>query len=190
MPLTLSKLVLDQEVTRHEFRRVASVLGWTIRGFGSDVPDEPFEEAWGTPGQRTEVHFVEDPYVGLSYLLVPADDRETVAAQISERLHIWTPAEAARVLAEDSPELRAEAVRILAVSASEAEDPPVLAALRTAAGDEAEEVRLAVVLAAGYLPEWPGVRSLLAQLAGADPSASVRADAQVMLDTIESDVAG
>ncbi|GAB3159018.1 hypothetical protein GCM10027290_63220 [Micromonospora sonneratiae] len=188
MPQDLSKLVLDPDVTRHEFRRVASIVGWTIRGFGSDEPDEPFEEAWGTRGQRREVHFVEDPFIGLSYLLLEPADRDTVLKELDGQLHIWSTAEAIEAARNPSDsQLRAQLVRILALSAPAVQEPASLATLRAAAQDEAAEVRESVVLSSAYLPTWPAVHKLLADMAESDPVPALRADAQAMLDTLNSD---
>ncbi|HKS44901.1 MAG TPA: hypothetical protein VJT49_07240 [Amycolatopsis sp.] len=187
MPQDLIKLVLDPGVTRHEFRRLASVLGWTVRGFGKDLPDEPFEEAWGTRGQRHEVHFVEDPFVGLSYLLLDSADREPVLDEVKDRLHVWSVEETIGSLRDaPSPQLRAERVRILALCAPSDQEEASVAAFGSAAQDPSEEVRESVVFAGAYLPGWSALREILGRMAASDASPAIRADAQAMLETLDT----
>jgi len=163
---------------------VALAAGWYLHGVTVADDRRPYTEVWTDADQRTAAHYVEDDLLGAAYVDLQGDAAETWAESLRAQIPVLAPQEivAWTALVEDPAE-RIQAVGHLAAVAPEAPRDVVVDVLARLAADPVEAVRGAVLYVCARLA-WPDVVALVERLRDADPSPSLRADANRVLTSL------
>lgn len=178
------RVALKGDVSREDVENLAWDLDWLLAEMADPSGDRPYEDVWATADERTAIHYIEDPVLELSYLVVEGGDVDAVVDQIRGAVGTYTPQEALEALRmASSRDEKIEAIYLLAI-ASGNEDNEVLTALSKAAEDKDADVRHSVVVATGYLG-WRQLRVLLERMRDGDQTQSVRDDAALMLEALD-----
>ncbi len=175
------RVVLREGVGPVDVDDVALDLDWLLVGHWDATDERPYEDRYVDRAERTSVSYLDDTYVGLRYLVVTGPDARSVADEAREALPTLSGADALAALAAARTDAeRAAAVPAVALAAGEDRSDAVTA-LRTAAVDGDDGVRMAVVRAATYVG-WPELRQLLETLRESASGKDVRHLAGVALE--------
>lgn len=178
--MSLRRLILKDEATLDDVRRVAAEDGWEERQTIAADERQPLQVIWLVPDRAASVHYVEDTLVGLRYLMFRGYDTDDVRLHAGARLPSYTVAESTALLRDPDPAERRHGVLVTCLSAPIAAETPYLPALARAAADPEPAVRHAVILGLGFV-DWPETEPILERLATDDADPSVRDAAGGML---------
>ncbi|MEU9012272.1 HEAT repeat domain-containing protein [Streptomyces sp. NPDC048479] len=182
---TSVRIVLKPEVSLDDVGVVAYDQQWGITSV-TRKNESPRRQAWSTPSRNTSITFLEDPYLGLRYIVVKGPEFADVSRIIRSSLACWTIEEALTFLMESGDrDHKIHGIYLVAASSPSVESGTVLEALRTVSHDADPEVRRALLVAMGYLGQWPVVRSIAESLQNNDPDEGVRRDAGYLLEGLD-----
>jgi hypothetical protein len=175
------RLLVRDEAPAHVLSELAADEGWLFDGYVEPSPGVPRQEIYLTDRDGTMGYLMDDPVLGVRYLLLEGPDAGALADELGGRPGFMPLDEALDALAGagDVPGI-VDGLYFVAAAAPPEPDDRVTAALDRAAGHDDPQVRRAVIVASGYLP-WPAVRALLERLQS-DPDEAVRRDAGIMLE--------
>jgi hypothetical protein len=175
------RLLVRDEAPPHVLSELAADDGWLLDGVVEPSPGVPGQEIYLTDRDGTMGYLMDDPVLGVRYLLLEGPDADALADELGGRPGFMPLDEALEALAgaTDAPGI-VDGLYFVAASAPPDQDDRVVAALDRAAGHDDPQVRRAVIVASGYLP-WPPMRALLERLQS-DPDEAVRRDAGIMLE--------
>jgi hypothetical protein len=181
MPANDQVFVLYDDVTRQHFQDAARTLGLEQHPAPPHLDDGVHEEVWATPDQRSAVNYLEDPILGLSYIVMRGDPHGRLTHAMASRIQIFSPEEAIEFAVQEvDTRPQVEAIYRLAAMFPE-HDPQVMEIFRayaTKSGDPT--VREATVNAVGYW-RWPELESLLEDVLRLDDNAGVKERARAVL---------
>ncbi|WP_326606272.1 hypothetical protein OG930_31375 [Streptomyces sp. NBC_01799] len=179
---TSVRIVLKREVSLDDVGVVAYDQQWGITSV-TRKNESPRRQAWSTPSRNTSITFLEDPYLGLRYIVVKGPEFADVSRVIRSSLACWTIEEALTFLMESGErDQKIHGIYLVAASSPTAESRTVMEALRTVSHDADPEVRRALLVGMGYVGHWPVVRSIAESLHNNDPDEIVRRDAGFLLE--------
>ncbi|WP_436960259.1 HEAT repeat domain-containing protein [Streptomyces sp. SudanB182_2057] len=180
-----TRIVLKRDVSRDQVGYVAYDAKWRIHSVTRES-ESPQRQVWITKTGDTVITFLEDPYLGLRYVVVQGAQVSEVVHLLRASLPCWTSEEALDFLRQSShSDEKIHAVYLVAATAPGDEDPQVAATLRNVAREEDPEVRLALLVGMGYLAEWATVRSIANSLVLNDPNDEVRRSAALLLEGLD-----
>jgi hypothetical protein len=180
-----TRIVLKRDVSRDQVGYIAYDEKWRIQSVTRES-ESPQRQVWITKSGDTVITFLEDPYIGLRYVVVQGAQVVEVAHLLRTSLPCWTIEEALEFLRQSSnSDEKIHAVYLVAAAAPGVEDPQVAAALRNVAREEDPEVRLALLVGMGYLAGWTTVRSIANSLLRNDPNSEVRRSAEFLLEGLD-----
>jgi|tagenome__1003787_1003787.scaffolds.fasta_scaffold20816554_1 hypothetical protein len=186
-PLRQLRAVLRPEVTRDAVEDTAWTLDWNIESYENPDPTTVYELVWTDDTGRAEIHYLEDPISGASYLTVRGEEASArkVREDILRELPTVAPADARRMFhAAASRDDRLRSVYFTALSSDDTVDEKVVDLMRRAAEDLDSGVRTAVLVATGHLG-WAPLRAIAEQLRDGDNDADVRRNAEVLLQGLQ-----
>ncbi|MEV5971699.1 hypothetical protein [Streptomyces sp. NPDC051921] len=173
----------EQFDVRDTLTSLAYRLNWFLAEVGQPVG--VLEDIWELPRSAGSVHYVEDPVVRMSYMVVRAEDSERVAAAIKQGIPSWDLRDVLQALRlSRTVDEKIKNVYLMALAAHEGQGGEVTEALSLVFRDPAEEVRKSAVVASGYVG-LAATRELLQESASGDSSARVRENARLMLEALE-----
>jgi HEAT repeat protein len=182
-----ARIALHETVTRQLVYRAAWDNNWDFHDTVERSEDAPAELIFVTRDKTTFVHFVEDFFIGLNYLVVRGPRAAEVAKQAHETMRTYRPEEALKAARQGLAGEGADRAVFLAAAAAPARfDPKFFKLFEEAAAHEDPEVRGAAVVSAGYAG-WAEFRPLLERLKKSDPDERVREDASMMLESLAPD---
>lgn len=178
------RLALNRFVSREAFQRAATGRRWFLYTVVPSSDGVPYEEVWSIDGGDSAVHYIEDQYLGVPYLMVMGKDEDAIAADLAHDLGTVDANEAVRMVreAKDDAELM-RGLEYLAASVPERADPAVVGAIAQALEHPDPDVRRLAIFASTYAA-WPELDTLLARTAEVDPDPGVRDGARRALDAI------
>ncbi len=180
MNIPLRRLILKDEATLDDVRRVAAEDGWEERQVIEADERQPLQVIWLVPDRAASVHYVEDTMVGLRYLMFRGYDTDDVRLHAGARIPSYTVVESIALLRDPDPATRRHGVLVTCLSAPIAAEAPYLPALTRAAEDPEPIVRHAVILGLMFV-DWPETAAILERLATEDADPMVRDAAGGML---------
>lgn len=185
MSVSPIRLVLKDEAPRGKVTDFVWKMGWTLHDFNPGSEQEPYEYIWYPRGQKTFIHYIEDPRVGARYVGLVGENREQVLQQIRAALPTYTREELLQVLGEEkSPEKLARWVGLAGVTAIPDTFDPELFALFQAAAHHADPTVRAEVTRAAVFAAWREFKGLLEELRTQDLDAEVRRRADIALQAL------
>ncbi len=182
----ITRLCLQDAVSVGDLSSLAWKLDWDIYEiYRGDGVLTPFEKVWRSRDEASAIHYVEDPLIGLRYLLLRGANQDAIAEQIREAIGILgREALSNEYQQATGPGELERSLRQMAVTAApHRPDPDWLARFQQAGIHDSPRVRRAVVLAAVYTG-WRGLAPLLTDLAAADPDQAVRSLARQALESL------
>jgi hypothetical protein len=165
-------------------RKVAWHFDWELYDIG-DASADTYVDVWFSSDRSTEIHYVENQFVGLEYITLRGEGTADVQQQIKSRCSIWTTRDALTAYreSEDRNE-KLRAVYAAALSATTQDNPGLIHAFRVIAQEEADAgIRQALTVATGYLP-LPELIEVVERLRISDPEQHVRNNARIMLEGV------
>lgn len=181
-------VALDRTVTREEFARAAEAIGFTRHEIRpADSSGRAYEEVWSTPDRITAVNYLEDPLVGVTYLMLRGHDVEHYATQFAFRIAAIDGGHAFELAAgAGSAQNATWGLGLLAVTHLEP-DSDVIAFMTSVAENSPEPtVRFAAVRAMAYRG-WRDFVPVLERVAAHDADAQVRALSERVLPHVRDD---
>lgn len=178
----IRRIALQESVTQKE----VTAAGWRLNWLWQDVfprsQNNPHEIKWVTRDKQTSIHYMEDFLIEVNYILAKGKDANEVIEQVRASLATYSEDDV-RVMWEQatSPKQKVRAIYFAAIAAPQKYDPESFRFFERAFTDPDGEVRMAAIVASGYLG-WPELKEILQQLTEGDPDADVRKNAQLMLE--------
>jgi hypothetical protein len=181
----ITRLCLQDAVSVGDLSSLAWELDWDIYEIYRGGGRTPFEKVWRSRDEASAIHYVEDPLIGLRYLLLRGANQDGIAEQIRESIGILGREALSNEhqQATGSRELERTLRQMAVAAVPHRPDPDWLARFRQAGIHDSSRVRRAVVLAAVYTG-WRGLAPLLADLAAADPDQAIRSLARQALESL------
>lgn len=155
---------------------------WNITG-ATREDESPTRFSWETMNGGTEIIYLEDPYIGINYLLVKGDSVISIAEDVRSTLDCWSFEEAV-LLATGSTDRDAKirGIYISALSASRNERHRLVSAFGQLSGDADPDIRHALLVGIGYVGPDPRLREIAEELRDNDPDDGVRRDAGLLIE--------
>ena len=180
------RLLLRDGLNRDLADDLAADLDWVFVTLLRKTDETPFRIAiYRVPRTHEEVRYIEDFVIERGYLVITGGDPHTVAAAIRPRVGVIDRGEVLRQFAEARTwEDKINAVYDAAIVAPQESEPQLSQAFVKAFEDPEPKVRLAAVLAVGYV-EWPELKALLPATAEQDADPDVRFSAAAMISAME-----
>ncbi|MGH3117619.1 MAG: hypothetical protein ACRDQ2_11030 [Gaiellales bacterium] len=161
--------------------RIAEREGWGFETFVEETKDQPFELVWTTEDGRASIHYVEDPVLGIDYVLARGKRHDDVVNLLRSEVDTVPPSEVVAGSKEaHTKEEMIGATYLAAATASSKFDPALFDVIERALSSSAPQVRLSGIVSCGYV-EWKQCRSPLERLAKSDPDDDVRRAARAAL---------
>lgn len=184
MSKSRKRLPLKPSVARSKINGVAWDLNWLFVDVVQEKDGEPYEKIYTTPDSKTRIHYVEDSFIGVHYVLAAGPSANAVVDTVADRLEAydWDDVDALFSL-DRATDDRVEAVYVAAILAPREYDADVFAFFERASDDDDEQVRLAVSMAIGYVG-WEACRQI-AQTLMDDSSERIRKNARLMDEGFE-----
>lgn len=172
---------LKPGVTRANAKAVAWNFNWLLDNVLNETDERPYEVVYTSNDPDTQVHYIEDSFIGIHYFLAvgPSADRVVEAVADEVDVYDWDDVNDLYVVG-GPPSESVQAVHVAGLLAPTDFDDDVFGFFRRAAEDDREDVRLAVVVASGYVG-WDALRDVLQSLAE-DSSERIRKNAELMIE--------
>ncbi|GAA2416635.1 hypothetical protein GCM10010420_53610 [Streptomyces glaucosporus] len=176
------RIALKSGVSLESVQAFAWDQNWNITA-ATREDERPTRFGWETIDGKTSVSYVEDPYIGISYLTVTGVAVEEVSQAVRASLETWTFAEAMSLLAGAvDRDTKIRGIYISAVSAVRREIRELISAYRGLAGDPDADIRHALLVGIGYTGVNVELRALAEDLHRNDPDEEVRRDAGYLIE--------
>jgi len=181
MPSNNEVFVLYDDVTRLDFQKAAKAAGLEQHPAPKGDHDGGHEEVWATADKRSAVNYLEDPILGLSYIVIRGDPHGNLTHKMAETIQLFSPEEAVEFGQQEiNTRPQVEAIYRLAAMFPE-HDPQVLEVFRTYATKPGDPtLREATVNAMGYR-RWPEFKPLLEEIEKKDDNAGVKERVRAVL---------
>lgn len=143
---------------------------------------------WASHDTNTSVHYIEDNFINLDYVMVLGENYKLVAPLITEHVRVVPRSEVIQY-AKDAQtwEEMAYAVEGVAATASSEFDTELFGIIGRAIHHDNEEVRHAALRAIAYV-EWHECANLILELAAHDPNNEIKSNAAKLHKTLQQDV--
>ncbi|RJL35752.1 hypothetical protein [Bailinhaonella thermotolerans] len=179
-----TRIVLRREVSRDEFGYFAYDRHWRILRSPRLSEPPPRRQVWSA-GADTSVTYLEDPYLGLHYVVVQGKSAPQVSHAIRASVPCWTLEEALEFSAVSTDrDTKIHGIHLVTASAPVKQTENVVEYLETLSGDNDPQVRRAVLVGMAYLGGWPAVHRIAESMRDHDPDEGVRIDAGYLLEGI------
>jgi len=179
--MTWERVLIRESVHPEEINQIAYENGWQFQELILPTETQPFEKIWVTADGEIQIHYIEDYLLGVRYLLVNGENRDTIISLIQTRIATFDRASIQLQLetATDA-NLAIRATYHLAVIAPEMFDPELFAYFKAMLLHPNNEVRRAAIFATAYAP-WTEFRPYLERMKADDAAEDVREYAAFML---------
>ncbi len=173
-----------------------SISQWQVACFAADCdlvffdkvePGDrnPLEVIWASRNGETQLHFIDDPLIDLSYLALVGVEAEQISDRALESSSAVTLCNALdRVESDEDENERLHTASLLGVLAPVQYEPAVFEAFQKLFASPSAAVRRRAVMAASY-PAWPEFQPLLKQLSLTEADPEVRERAKAALKAFE-----
>ncbi|MER5556018.1 hypothetical protein ABT001_30840 [Streptomyces sp. NPDC002793] len=180
------RLVPRAVTSRADIEQLAKQLGWTHHRTTQKGERTPFEITWLSPDRGAVIHWIEDHLVRVDYLLVQGPAVDPAISSLKSRIDFHSSESLQEVFDEtrDSSALM-DALHALGVYCSGPFDPHLFALFRWSMNDPDPLVRRVALLTAS-LTDWLEFIPLMDYVRTHDPSESVRAQAETILDVMSA----
>jgi hypothetical protein len=176
-------LVLIEDVTRADFAKAATALGftrktvWVPQGKG-----ESYEEAWANSDQTQALSYVEDGASDQSYVTVRGRDLDALALEVTRKIPTYYDSELVdRAHHEADHDAQVTNLYRLAIAFPDY-DPEVAHIFEAFATEPPNPLLRRAALEAMVYRAWPENRSVLERAAKGDADPGIRARAQELLE--------
>jgi len=183
MVISKLRLVLKPGVSGSDVESFAWENDWNLFEMGEEDAGA-LVDIWRTDDGETEIHYVDDRPIGVTYLTLSGGAVDAMERQICDGLDVWSFPEALEELsgAFHATEKRI-ALFVAALAAPEEESEVAAQKISSVAEDSDPELRRAFVEAAGYLP-WPILIGKIEELRENDPDRLVKETAGILMEGI------
>lgn len=159
---------------------------WNITG-ATREGESPTRFSWETIDGRTEIIYLEDPYIGINYVLIKGDSVLPVADDIRPTLDCWSFDEAISLATGSTDrDAKIRGIYVSALSASRSERDRLVQVFRQLAGDADPDIRHALLVGIGYVGPDSRLREIAESLRDNDPDDNVRRDAGLLIEGLGS----
>lgn len=155
---------------------------WNITG-ATREDEAPTRFSWETVDGGTDIVYLEDPYIGVNYLVITGDSVVPVAEDVRSGLDCWTFEEASSHASGSADrDAKIRGIYIGALSASRGERDRLVSTFQQLAGDPDPIIRHALLVGIGYVGPDARLRGIAEELRDNDPDDEVRRDAELLLE--------
>lgn len=159
---------------------------WDITG-ATREDESPARFSWETVDGGTGIVYLEDPYIGVNYVVITGDSVVPVAEDIRSALDCWTFEEVvSQATGSTDRDAKIRGIYIGALSASAAERDRLVSTFQQLAGDSDADIRHALLVGIGYVGPDVRLRHIAEGLCVNDPDDEVRRDAELLLEGLGS----
>jgi hypothetical protein len=178
--------VLYPYVTRDDFERAATDLGFVKHHTTPGGEREPYEQVWAGPDRTTALNYLESPLMGLHYVILRSHDLPTFSLAWARRLHIFNHQEALELARGATDHNRqVEALARLAVMFPQW-DPQVFSVFEAYATQHPSPLLRAAAVNYMVFSCWPEFLPLLERIATQDAADNVRRRAQEIMPYVRA----
>lgn len=180
------RIVLQETVSEKDVDSAAWDNDWSLIQTIKADENVPHEVIWQDTFQNVNIHYIEDFYIDVAYIVLRGEDLAPVVEDIYAKLPIYTEDYVFKMLEDssDDQENLIKAIYYLALMAPQQYSLKFFTTFKDLLSHPSSIVRSAVITAIGYVG-WQASKSLLESVQQSDPDAEVRKDAEVMLSGFE-----
>lgn len=180
------RIVLQETVSEKNVDAAAWENDWSLIKIIKADENTPHEVIWQDTFENVKIHYIEDFYIGVAYLVLHGDDSESVVKDIRATLPTYTEDDVFKMLENyrSDQENLIKAVYYLGLIAPQQFSPLFFGLFKDLLSHKDPIVRSGVIMAIGYVG-WQAFKALLKPLQNSDPDPEVRRDACVMLSGFE-----
>ncbi|MGF1489052.1 MAG: HEAT repeat domain-containing protein [Prochloraceae cyanobacterium] len=184
--MNTKRVVLKENVTEDLVRYEAFENRWRWWNKISRTENTPYELVYIKHGGKTSIHYIEDFFIEMSYILAKGEEVDLVISEAKNSFDCYSWQEILNEYATSKDtERKVKLIRIAGVTAPYLElDPEYKKFFDLCLKDENSQIRMAVILAMGYT-SWPEWKDVLRNLQQEDLDAEVRQSALKMLESFE-----
>jgi hypothetical protein len=178
------RIVLKESVSNDDIDRLAWQQNWELYDLLPRTEKAPLTKIWITPDEQTGIHYIEDFYISVRYLLLRGNDIEKIAEKIQASLDTYSLEELHQKVGEvkDKNECIAVILR-LGAATTQNYDPRIFQDFKTLMSHPHPDVREAAMFATTYAG-WREFREALQHLKEHDPEPTVRKFARTTLESL------
>jgi hypothetical protein len=171
---------------RKRLSSLANRENWLLARVIAGDSSTPSEWIATTSDRSTFVHWISDPKIDITYILVTGAQRDALARVVNDAFECYSLHETiADARAAEERVARTRAIYHLAILAPYEEEEGIVEIFRSYAVSADPEVRGATVLAMSYVG-WPSFRGILTPLSESDADPEVREDAAILLRNMKA----
>ena len=176
------RLLLKDSMSKSNVYKLSVIRDWLWLERVPQSDSNPYEEIWvkDVYDDQTSIHYLEDHWIDLRYLVARGPDAEEVAQQILSSLEI---VDAQEVLRSSPIDLEAEikAVYQIGILAPQAFTQNFFEYLESKLTSKEVSIRKAAIIAVAYIG-WSEFKPIVRVLKESDPEPEIREDASRLLD--------
>ena len=176
-------LVLIEDVTRADFAKAATAMGFTRKTvWEPERKGDSYEEAWANSDQTQALSYVEDGISDQSFVTVRGRDRDELALEVTRKIPTYYDSELVdRAYHEADHDAQVTNLYRLAIAFPDY-DPEVAHIFERFATEPPNPLLRRAALEAMVYRAWPENRSILERVAKDDADTEVRERAEELLE--------
>lgn len=180
------RIVLQETVSERDVDSAAWDNDWSLIQTIKADENTPHEVIWQDTFQNVNIHYIEDFYIDVAYIVLRGEDLAPVVEDICAKLPIYTEDDVFKMLENSSndQENLIKAIYYLGLMAPQQYSLKFFTIFKDLLSHRNSIIRSTVITAIGYVG-WQAFKSLLESVHQSDPDAEVRKDAEVMLSGFE-----
>lgn len=178
--------VVKHGFTPKQLNEIALQNQWVLFTLFPETEHNPYELIYLNTAQDTAIHYIEDTFLQLSYILIRGDQAKKVLQQVESLIPIYPEYEIVELL-EKSQTVEDQVLSLYyaAVTASDSFYEYYFERFRTALQSTEVELRHAALIGIGYIG-WIEFKPLIQQLLNSESVSDLRHNAQLLLEGFAS----
>ncbi|HAG81754.1 MAG TPA: hypothetical protein DCL61_11445 [Cyanobacteria bacterium UBA12227] len=179
------RVVLQESVSEADIDSAAWDNEWSLVKTIKGDENTPHEVIYRTEDEQAFIHYIEDFYIDMAYLVVRSDEPEKAIEEICSYLPIYDKGEIFEMLKKATkPEEFIQGIYYAGLISPQQYDAEFFELFKQVLSNQDPGVRLAVITAIGYAG-WPEFKEILESLIITDSDPEVRQDAEDMLEGLK-----
>lgn len=174
--------VVKDTFSRKSLNEKANQQQWILFALFPETESNPYEIIYLNPAQDTAIHYIEDDFLQLAYILVRGDQDESVLQEAESVIPVYLEHEIVFFLEKaESIESKVQALHYAAITAPDTFYEYYFNRFLDALKSTDIQVRNAAIIGIGYVG-WREFQPVLEQIAESDPVQVLRDNAQKLLE--------
>jgi hypothetical protein len=182
------RVVLQESVSEADIDSAAWDNEWSLVKTIKGDENTPHEVIYRTEDEQAFIHYIEDLYIDMAYLVVRSEEPEAAIEEIRASLQTHDEEEIHQMVKDAANiEELVRAVYYAGLAAPQQYDPTSFKLFKDILSSSNPKARRAGITAIGYVG-WSEFKEILEKIKEADPEPDVRKDAEIMLEGFEPHV--